>query len=95
MAASELSFNILPALAGLGVAGLALGFGSKKLVEDLVNGAMLLIEGTFDVGDQVTIAGKAGVVESLNLRSVQLRSKDGHIHTIPFSSASVISNESK
>ncbi|MDP6604602.1 MAG: mechanosensitive ion channel [Rhodospirillales bacterium] len=92
---SELGVNIAPLLAGAGVIGLAVGFGSQKLVQDVINGAFILFEDSIAVGDVVSAGGHAGVVESLNIRSIRLRNLSGHVHTIPFSTVDTVTNLTK
>ena len=94
---SELGVNIAPLLAGAGVVGLAIGFGSQKLVQDVINGAFILFEDSIAVGDVVRAGagGHAGVVESLSIRSLRLRDLSGHVHTIPFSTVDTVTNLTK
>lgn len=94
-ALSELGVNIAPLLAGAGIVGIAVGFGSQKLVQDLITGIFLLVENAFQVGDWVTVAGLSGNVEYLSIRSVRLRSLDGAVHIVPFSSVSSVTNGSR
>ena len=92
MVLSELGINIGPMLAGAGVLGLAIGFGSQKLVNDVVTGVFILIENLIEVGDVVTVGGQTGVCEAINIRNVRLRALDGTVHTIPYSSIDTVSN---
>ena len=92
---SEIGVNIAPLLAGAGIVGIAVGFGSQKLVQDLITGIFLLVENAFQVGDWVTVAGLSGSVEHLTIRSVRLRSVDGAVHIVPFSAVSTVSNASR
>jgi small-conductance mechanosensitive channel len=94
-ALSELGVNIAPLLAGAGIVGIAVGFGSQKLVQDLITGIFLLVENAFQVGDWVTVAGLSGSVEHLSIRSVRLRSVDGAVHIVPFSAVSSVTNASR
>ena len=82
---SEIGVNIAPLLAGAGVLGVAIGFGSQKLVQDLITGLFLLLENAMQVGDVVTLAGLSGTVEELSIRTIRLRALDGSVHIIPFS----------
>ncbi len=84
-----------PLLAGAGVVGLAIGFGSQALVKDLITGLFILLGDTIRVGDVIDIAGKAGVVESMSMRTITLRSYDGNTHTIPYGSIDVVTNMTK
>ncbi len=92
---SELGVNIGPLLAGAGVIGLAVGFGSQKLVQDVINGVFILVEDSLAVGDVVTASGISGVVEQISIRSLRLRALDGTVHTIPFSTVDTVSNMTK
>jgi moderate conductance mechanosensitive channel len=84
--------DIGPAIAGLGIAGVALGFGAQNLVKDYLNGALILIENQFSKGDVVRIAGVGGTVEDLSLRRTTLRDLDGTVHTVPNGAIIVASN---
>lgn len=92
MVLAELGINIAPLLAGAGVVGLAIGFGSQRLVQDIINGAFILFQDLMAVGDVVKLGDKAGVVEALSIRTVRLRDLTGTVHTIPFSSIEAVSN---
>jgi small-conductance mechanosensitive channel len=92
---SELGVNIAPLLAGAGVIGLAIGFGSQKLVQDVITGAFILFEDSLSVGDNVKLAGESGVVEAVTIRSIRLRDGSGNIHSIPFSSVTTVTNMTK
>ena len=92
MVLGELGFNIGPAIAGLGVVGIAVGFGAQAFVRDYLNGALILIENQFAKGDVVRIAGVAGTVEDFSLRRTTLRDLDGVVHTVPNGEIKVASN---
>ena len=92
VALSQLGLDIAPLLAGAGVIGLAIGFGSQKLVQDIITGIFIQFEGALNDGDVVTVAGISGGVEKVTLRSIRLRSLDGALHVIPFSSVDTVSN---
>ncbi len=92
---SELKIAIAPALAGLGIAGLAVGFGAQSLVKDIFNGLLILLENQYGVGDVVKVAGIAGIVEEVGLRRTVLRDLDGIVHSIPNSEIGVASNYTK
>jgi small-conductance mechanosensitive channel len=91
-ALSEIGVNIAPLLAGAGILGVAIGFGSQKLVQDFITGIFLLLENAMQVGDFVTVAGLSGSVENLSIRTMRLRAGDGSVHIIPFSSVSTVTN---
>jgi small-conductance mechanosensitive channel len=92
MVLSDIGVNIAPLLAGAGVLGIAIGFGSQKLVQDVITGLFLLLENTIQVGDVVTLGGLSGVVEHLSIRSIRLRAEDGSVHVIPFSAVTTVTN---
>ena len=92
MVLGQLGLDIGPAVAGLGVVGIAVGFGAQAFVRDYLNGALILIENQFAKGDVVQIAGVAGTVEDFSLRRTTLRDLDGVVHTVPNGEIKVASN---
>lgn len=92
MILSEIGVNIGPLIAGAGVFGLAISFGAQKFVQDVITGVFIQFENAMNTGDVVTAAGISGVVEQLTIRSVSIRSLDGTLHFIPFSSVDAVSN---
>lgn len=85
---------IAPLLAGAGILGVAVGFGSQSLVKDVINGLFIIAENQFRIGDVVEIGGKTGVVEGMTLRVTRLRDMDGTIHCVPNSQITTSSNSS-
>ena len=76
--------NIAPLLAGAGVLGVALGFGSQKLVQDFLSGLFILVEDQYGVGDIVNLDMETnGIVEAVSLRTTRLRSVDGTVWHVP------------
>ncbi|MGI4861502.1 MAG: mechanosensitive ion channel domain-containing protein [Janthinobacterium lividum] len=94
-ALNEIGINTTPLLAGASIIGVALGFGSQKLVQDFITGIFLLMENAMQVGDWVTVAGVSGSVEYLSIRTVRLRAGDGSLHIVPFSSVSTVNNTNR
>jgi moderate conductance mechanosensitive channel len=94
-ALSEIGVNVAPLLAGAGIVGIAIGFGSQKLVQDLITGLFLLLENTVQVGDNVTVSGLSGIVENVSIRTIRLRAGDGALHIVPFSAVTTITNASR
>jgi small-conductance mechanosensitive channel len=94
-ALSDLGVNIAPLVAGASIFGVALGFGSQKLVQDFITGIFLLLDNAMQVGDWVTLAGVSGTVEHLSIRTVRLRGGDGSVYTVPFSSVSTVNNTNR
>jgi small-conductance mechanosensitive channel len=94
-ALSEIGVNVAPLLAGAGIVGIAIGFGSQKLVQDLITGLFLLLENTVQVGDNVCVSGLSGTVENVSIRTIRLRAADGSVHIVPFSAVTTITNSSR
>ncbi|MGH6751492.1 MAG: mechanosensitive ion channel family protein, partial [Bradyrhizobium sp.] len=94
-ALSEIGVNVAPLLAGAGIVGIAIGFGSQKLVQDLITGLFLLLENTVQVGDNVSVSGLSGTVENVSIRTIRLRAGDGAVHIVPFSAVTTITNSSR
>lgn len=92
---AELDVDIGPALASLGVLGIAVGFGAQNLVRDVFSGLFILLENQYRIGDVVRIAGIGGLVEDINLRRTVLRDLDGVVHSIPNGEVHISSNFTK
>lgn len=92
---SELGVNIAPLLASAGVIGIAVGLGAQSLAKDVLKGLSMLMEDSIAVGDMVTLGGQSGLVEALNIGSVQLRGFDGSVYTVPFSEVTTVINMTK
>jgi len=92
MILAEVDVPIGPALAGLGVAGIAIGFGAQYLVKDLIAGFFVILENQYRVGDVARIADIAGLVEEINLRKTVLRDLDGIVHHVPNGEIRIASN---
>jgi moderate conductance mechanosensitive channel len=93
---SELGLDIAPLLAGAGVIGLAVGFGSQTLVKDVITGLFILFEDTISVGDVVDVGGgHSGVVEAISVRTIRLRDMTGTVHSVPFSQVASVKNLTK
>jgi moderate conductance mechanosensitive channel len=92
MVLGQLGLDIGPAVAGLGVVGIAVGFGAQSLVRDYLNGALILVENQFAKGDVVRVATVSGTVEDFTLRRTTLRDLDGVVHRVPNGVIRVASN---
>jgi small conductance mechanosensitive channel len=88
----ELGVNIGPLIAGVGIAGIAIGFGAQSLVKDLIAGLFILLDNQYGKEDVVEIAGKTGIVEDIGLRRTVLRDLDGVVHYVPNGEIVVASN---
>ncbi|MGO8917370.1 MAG: mechanosensitive ion channel domain-containing protein, partial [Stellaceae bacterium] len=90
---SEIGVNIAPLLAGAGIAGIAVGFGSQALVKDVITGLFILLEDSLAVGEMVDVGNNhTGIVEAISIRTIRLRDPAGVLHTVPFSEVSSVRN---
>jgi len=71
--------DIRPLLAGAGILGFAVGFGSQSLVKDLIAGVFIIVENQFSVGDEVILGTYKGKVLKITVRSTMLESEEGNI----------------
>lgn len=84
--------SIGPFLAVGALVGAAVGFGAQDVIKDVLAGFFILLEDQFRVGDVVTIAGTAGVVEDIQFRVTKLRDLEGNVHYVPNGQITVASN---
>ncbi len=91
----ELGLDIAPLLTGVGIAGIAVGFGAQSIVKDFLAGIFILIEDQFDVGDVINAADRSGLVEKITLRTTTLRDLEGKVHVIPNGQITVVTNMTK
>jgi small conductance mechanosensitive channel len=92
MALDLFGIDIGPAVAGLGVVGIAVGLGAQALVRDWLAGIFIVLENQFSAGDVVRLADVEGVVEDFSLRRTTLRDLDGTLHSVPNGHIVVASN---
>lgn len=92
---SALGVDITPLMAGAGIVGLAISFGSQALVKDIVSGVFHIVDDVFRIGESVEVGARRGLVEQINLRSVRLREEDGRLHTIPLGELGAVTNHSR
>ena len=78
-----LGFNLTTALAGLGIGGLAIGFGAQKTIENLFGGISLLGDEVIRVGDTCNFNGRVGTIEDISLRSTRIRTVERTELSIP------------
>jgi moderate conductance mechanosensitive channel len=95
MVLDTFNVDIGPAIAGLGLAGLAVGFGAQSLIKDWLSGIFIVAENQFNTGEHVRIAGVEGDVEDFTLRRTMLRDADGTVHHVPNGQIIVASNLSR
>jgi small conductance mechanosensitive channel len=72
----------------------AVGLAAQGIARDFIRGLSLLIDNQIRVGDSVEIAGKAGVVEEVTMRTVTLRDYEGTVHFIPMGDVHIVTNRS-
>ncbi len=89
---SSLGVNIGPLLAGAGVIGIAIGFGSQKVVSDILSGFFFLMDDSFRVGEYIEAGTVKGRVEEITLRNVLLRHHRGMLQVVPFSELGAVTN---
>ena len=95
MALSALGVEIGPLIAGAGIVGVAVGFGSQTLVRDIISGVFYLLDDAFRVGEYIQSGTYKGTVESLGVRSVKLRHHRGPIFTVPYGQLGAVENLSR
>jgi MscS family membrane protein len=89
----HLGFNMSTALAGLGIGGLAIGFGAQKTIENLFGGVSVLGDEVFRVGDVCRFGDRTGVVEDIGLRSTRIRTEERTLLAIPNGTVATINLE--
>ncbi|OAP42045.1 hypothetical protein ATB98_06450 [Sinorhizobium saheli] len=95
MVLSGLGVEIGPLIAGAGVFGVAIGFGSQTLVKDIISGIFYMMDDAFRVGEYIQSGSYMGTVESFSIRSVKLRHHRGPVFTVPFGSLGAVQNMSR
>jgi small-conductance mechanosensitive channel len=95
MALSALGVEIGPLIAGAGIVGVAIGFGSQTLVKDVFSGVFYLLDDAFRVGEYIQSGSYKGTVESFGFRSVKLRHHRGPLFTVPFGVLGAVQNMSR
>jgi len=89
----NLGFNMSTALAGLGIGGLAIGFGAQQTIANLFGGVSVLWDEVFRVGDTCRFGDRAGVVEDIGLRSTRIRTEERTLVAIPNGTVATINLE--
>ncbi len=92
---SRLGVDTAPLIAGAGVFGLAISFGSQSLVRDIISGVFYMWDDAFRVGEYIDTGRLKGTVEALGIRSVKLRHHNGPLHTIPYGQLGAVTNQSR
>ena len=93
---SAVGVDIGPLIASAGIIGIAIGFGAQSLVRDVFSGIFFLVDDAFRVGEYIELdADLRGEVESISIRSLQLRHHRGPVITIPFGELKQITNHNR
>lgn len=88
-----LGINVVPLLAGAGVAGLAVSLGAQTLIKDYIAGTLILLDDLYRVGDSIEVGNVNGRVERVTLRTTYLRSDDDSLlHIIPNGEVRTVTN---
>ena len=95
MALSALGVQIGPLVAGAGIIGIAIGFGSQTFARDVIAGMFYLMDDAFRVGEYIQAGRYKGTVESFSIRSVRLRHHRGPVFTVPFNLLGAVENMSR
>lgn len=92
---SHLGVDTAPLIAGAGVFGLAISFGSQSMVRDIISGLFYIWDDAFRVGEYIDTGRLKGTVEALGVRSVKLRHHNGPLHTVPYGQLGAVTNQSR
>jgi len=83
MAAAQLGINVSALLAGVGVAGVALGFAAQETVANMIAGFLIFWDRPFKIGDYITTQGRYGEIREITLRTTRIRTLDNTFVVIP------------
>jgi len=79
----ELGLSLKAYLTSASIIGLAVGFGSQGIVQDVVTGVTMVFADLFDVGDMVEISGQTGIIRGVGMRFTELENSFGARVLIP------------
>ncbi|MFN2432193.1 MAG: mechanosensitive ion channel family protein [Gemmatimonadota bacterium] len=83
VALENLGFNVTSVIAGLGIAGIALGFAAKDSLANFIAGITILWDRPFRVGDRIDVAGSTGIVRKITLRTTRLDTVRNEVVILP------------
>jgi len=100
MALGVVGINLGPLVAGAGILGVALGFGSQSLVKDVISGIFILYEDQYGIGDIVEVGEPSapiatGTIEGISLRTTRLRDIEGTVWYVPNGEIRRVGNKSQ
>jgi len=91
----EFGINIAPILAGLGLAGLAVGMAARDIISDFISGIFIVLENQYQIGDKVKIAGIEGKVKEMTLRRTIIIDENKICHSFPNSQIKLVSKKAE
>jgi len=91
----EFGINIAPILAGLGLAGLAVGMASRDIISDFISGIFIILENQYQIGDKVKIVSIEGKVKEISLRRTVIVDENNISHSIPNSQIKLVSKKAE
>lgn len=83
VALEQVNFDVTSFVAGLGIAGVTVGFALQDIARNFVSGILLLVRQPFNIGDAVEVAGHAGTVKEITTRDTVIETWDGVMEIIP------------
>jgi small conductance mechanosensitive channel len=87
--------NVGPALAGLGIAGLVIGLGAQKFINDLIAGFFIIFEQHYDIDDVIEVQGFKGVVVDIGLKTTRIRNWKGDVKILANGDVTNLTNFSR
>ncbi len=90
-----LGVNMLAVFAGVGILGLALGFGAQSLIEDIITGFFIIFEGQYGIGDIIVLDDFRGVVRNIGVRTTVLEDAGGNLKIVNNSDIRNLQNRSR
>jgi small conductance mechanosensitive channel len=88
-------FDIAPVITTAGVIGLAVGFGSQKLVKDVISGFFIVVDNLFVVGDTITIGTITGQVQEMGMRVTRIQDSTGRVYIFSNGDIGTVTNMSR
>ena len=75
----DFGFHLSGFLGAAGILGIVIGFAAQTSISNIISGLFLFIDDTIGLGDTISVAGNTGIVESISLLSIKLRSSDNKL----------------
>ncbi len=79
----ELGVEITTLLGAAGIAGVAIGFASQTSFSNIISGIFLISERPFEIGDVIKVGSTTGIIQSIDLLSIKIRTFDNLFVRIP------------